>query len=86
LRRDTDIHMSRLILFALIAFVIYYAWRGMSRKDRLREESRRAPASTQKGEDMVTCSRCGVNLPRSEAREEAGALVCADNPRCHRPA
>jgi formylmethanofuran dehydrogenase subunit E len=35
-----------------------------------------------RGEDMVQCARCGVHLPRSEAREEAGRLVCRDNPRC----
>jgi formylmethanofuran dehydrogenase subunit E len=31
---------------------------------------------------MVTCTRCGVNLPRSEARTEDGKLVCASNPQC----
>jgi hypothetical protein len=31
---------------------------------------------------MVTCARCGVNLPRSEAMEKDGALVCRDNPSC----
>jgi uncharacterized protein len=75
--------MSRILLFALIAFVIYYAWRGMARKDRLRDEERRPPSATERGEDMVTCARCGVNLPRSDARVDAGRLVCADNPRCH---
>ena len=38
------------------------------------------------GEDMVTCARCGVNLPRSEALEAAGSFRCKDNPRCTGPA
>jgi hypothetical protein len=33
----------------------------------------------------VTCAKCGVNLPRSEARESAGQLVCNENPRCRGP-
>jgi formylmethanofuran dehydrogenase subunit E len=40
------------------------------------------PSTTVKGEDMVTCARCGVNLPRSEATEADGLLVCRDNPKC----
>jgi hypothetical protein len=31
---------------------------------------------------MVACARCGVNVPRSETREEGGRLVCAANPNC----
>jgi len=38
------------------------------------------------GEDMVACARCGVNLPRSDAQEAAGAFYCRDNPRCTGPA
>ena len=37
------------------------------------------------GWDGPTCARCGVHLPRSEAREEDGRLVCRDNPRCRAP-
>jgi formylmethanofuran dehydrogenase subunit E len=31
---------------------------------------------------MVTCARCGVNLPRSDAHEADGRLVCHNNPNC----
>jgi hypothetical protein len=31
---------------------------------------------------MVACARCGVNLPRSEAKAEGNAFLCRDNPRC----
>ena len=28
--------------------------------------------------ELVPCARCGVNLPRGEAREAGGALYCSD--------
>jgi uncharacterized protein len=77
--------MSRILFFLLIALAIYLALKGIARKDRLREERSTRRAATASGEDMVTCARCGVNVPRGESRVEAGRLVCADNPRC-RPA
>ena len=31
---------------------------------------------------MVACARCGVNMPRSDAREDGALFYCRDNPRC----
>jgi uncharacterized protein len=28
--------------------------------------------------ELVRCARCGVHLPRSEAREAGGALYCGE--------
>jgi uncharacterized protein len=28
--------------------------------------------------DLVACARCGVHLPRAEAREAGGRLFCGD--------
>ena len=28
--------------------------------------------------DLVSCARCGMHLPRTEAREAGGALFCSD--------
>ena len=28
--------------------------------------------------DLVACARCGLNLPRNEARESSGVLFCSD--------
>jgi uncharacterized protein len=28
--------------------------------------------------DLVSCARCGMHLPRGEAREVAGALFCSE--------
>jgi len=72
--------LARILLLLIIAFAIYLMFRGF-----IRSQVGKAPppASTSPvGEDMVTCARCGVNVPRSEAREVDGRLVCAANPNC----
>jgi len=74
--------MSRILFFVLVALAIYVVLKGMARKERLRDEPSRRRASSEAGEDMVTCARCGVNVPRGESKVEAGRTVCADNPRC----
>ena len=72
--------MARVLLLLFIVFLIWLAFRGFFRAQVKKGAS--APATTGRGEDMVACARCGVNLPRSEAREEAGIFYCRDNPRC----
>jgi uncharacterized protein len=74
--------LSRIVLLLIIGFLVYLAFRGF-----LRKQSRDGERSARdgKGEDMVACARCGVNLPRSEARGEAGVFTCQDNPRCRAP-
>ena len=72
--------MARILLLLVIAFVIYLLFRGFFRAQVKRDAP--PPSTTTVGEDMVTCTRCGVNLPRSEARTEDGKLVCASNPQC----
>jgi uncharacterized protein len=74
--------LGRIVLILVIGFVIYLALRGLLRT-RARGGEPGAPAV--KSEDMVACARCGVHLPRSEARAEAGVFHCQDNPRCRAP-
>ena len=79
--------MGRIILLILIALAIYWLFRSFLRsRERDDEPPGKPPARSPEGEDMVTCARCGVNLPRSDAREEAGRLVCANNPGCRHTA
>ena len=73
--------MGRVILFLVIVFVLYLLFRGFFRA-QLKKPPAPPAASSAKGEDMVTCARCGVNLPRSEAHEVEGRLVCLNNPQC----
>jgi hypothetical protein len=47
-----------------------------------RDEPPPANGQVAKPEDMVVCSLCGVNMPRSEARIDAGKFFCVNNPHC----
>jgi uncharacterized protein len=71
--------LGRILILVILAFLIWLIFRGL-----VRGAGRKAdiPAKSTQGEDMVACARCGVNLPRSDARDEGGLLVCRDNPRC----
>jgi len=70
--------LSRILLLIIIGFMIYLLFRGFMRSQVKRDEQ---PKSVE-AEDMVACARCGVNLPRSDAREEGGKWVCQGNPNC----
>lgn len=72
--------MARILLLLIIAFVVYLLFRGFFRAQVKRDAP--PPATTAVGEDMVTCARCGVNLPRSESLTVEGRTVCANNPQC----
>jgi uncharacterized protein len=73
--------MARILLLLVIVFILYLMFRGFFRA-QVRKEDAPPLATTDRGEDMVTCARCGVNLPRSEAKEAEGRMVCASNPHC----
>ncbi|MGE5093872.1 MAG: PP0621 family protein [Betaproteobacteria bacterium] len=73
--------MGRILTLIIIGVALWWLFRGFFRS-QLREPEK-PPAHLPEGEDMVRCTRCGVNLPRSEARDEGGKLVCAANPHCH---
>lgn len=73
--------MGKILFLLVIALLVWMLFRGFF-KSQVRKGERH-PAQSVRGEDMVACARCGVNLPRSEAREEGGRLVCASNPHCH---
>ena len=72
--------MARILLLLVVGVAVYFLLRGVLRVAR--KDDAQPPAVTPRGEDMVTCARCGVNLPRSEALEQGGVLVCRDNPAC----
>lgn len=70
--------MAKVLLLLIIVFLIYLLFRGF-----LRSQVKEPPKSQAlKSEDMVTCARCGVNMPRSEASEEGGKMVCHNNSQC----
>ena len=56
--------------------------RGFFTRGRVTRHEEGGGAKGRDGEDMVTCVRCGVHMPRSEARIDAGSFYCRDNPHC----
>ncbi|QJR15945.1 PP0621 family protein [Usitatibacter palustris] len=72
--------MGRIILLIIIGFLIYLVLRGFFRSQLKKPDDEAKPPAN--AEDMVRCQRCGVNLPRSEAVEQDGKLVCRENPNC----
>jgi uncharacterized protein len=71
--------MAKILLFALLAIVVYLVLKSRARPGRP------APGASQ-AENMVACARCGLNVPRSEAIESRGLLFCSDEHRALGPA
>jgi uncharacterized protein len=59
-----------ILLVVLAVWLIRRAFRASSAADQQKQ-----PAEQQ---DLVRCARCGVHLPRSEARQADGLLYCGE--------
>lgn len=74
------ISMGRLIV--LIAIVVALVWllKRALRKAETRDTQRpsASAAEPKASQDLVRCARCGVLLPRGEARMSAGVLYCSE--------
>jgi uncharacterized protein len=66
--------MGRLIVLILLAVVVVWLIRKALRASASAKED---VSRTLKGE-LVTCARCGLHLPRAEARTAEGRLYCSD--------
>src|SRR5437867_1574283 len=67
--------MFRLIVLALaVAAAIWLIRRALA--DRLPPEPR-AKGPAEKNAELVRCERCGLHLPKSEARVEDGRFFCS---------
>ena len=64
-----------LIFGVLFALRLYNAAKGRRRADAARKE---AAPKTPAAEAMVQCARCGVYLPRADAKPVAGGFQCGD--------
>ena len=71
--------MTKLLLFIAIALGIYVAFGFVRRNARTRREQ--AEPVVTPAEGMVCCSLCGLNVPRSEAVQQAGRFFCCDDHR-----
>lgn len=65
--------MRFLLILVVIVAAIYMLRRALMRVNR----DAAAPPPPAPGE-LVSCARCGLHLPRGEAREAGGRLFCSD--------
>ena len=66
--------MGRLIVLVLIVVLAVWLIRRALRPSA-GQTAKRDPAAQQ---PLVACARCGVHLPRGEARESGGRLYCGE--------
>lgn len=69
--------MAKLLLLALIGFLVYRILKSYQKNVSQREK----PPQTKGNEDMVRCSQCGVNFPKSEGIVSRGEFFCSDEHR-----
>jgi uncharacterized protein len=68
----------------IIALALWCAWRLITRQRRAFTGHRAEPRDA-KGELMVQCARCGLNVPKSESLAvENRYFCCAEHEREHR--
>jgi uncharacterized protein len=66
--------MRFLVLIALVVLAVWLVRRAFLRAAGRGQQRKEAPLQ----QDLVSCARCGVHLPRSEAREAGGRLFCGE--------
>jgi hypothetical protein len=72
--------MAKIIAWLVLIFLVLFALRMInlrSARARRRASDAARAASGAGAEPMVRCLRCGVYLPRAEAREISGGYACA---------
>jgi uncharacterized protein len=62
-----------LVLVALVLAAVWLVKRALARAEQ-GEVARKPPVDG----ELVSCARCGVHLPRSEARAAGGSLYCGE--------
>ncbi|MBS3916517.1 MAG: hypothetical protein KGZ31_02355 [Sulfuritalea sp.] len=70
--------MSKLLLLLFLGLLAYLVFKGFQRAAVRRERSEERLRSPER---MVACAHCGVNLPESEAVEDAGRQFCSEEHR-----
>ncbi|TRZ69093.1 MAG: hypothetical protein D4S02_02795 [Rhodocyclaceae bacterium] len=66
--------MSKLLMFGLLAVIVYLILRGAGRRQR-------KPPSAPPAQSMVACAHCGLHLPESESLKSGGQHYCCEQHR-----
>jgi uncharacterized protein len=67
--------MGRIVVLILLAVIAVWLVRRALRASAARQGGQRQPSA--EGE-LVRCARCGLHLPRAEARAAGEQLYCSD--------
>jgi uncharacterized protein len=66
--------MRLLVLVLLVVLAVWLVRRALRRGRQGAEVQQKSSLEA----ELVPCARCGVNLPRAEAREAQGLLYCGE--------
>ena len=69
--------MGRLIVLIVIVVAVVWLVKRALRAAQARDAQQAAPPPAA-SQDLVRCARCGVLLPRGEARMANGVLYCSE--------
>ena len=69
--------MGRLIVLIVIVVAAVWLVKRALRAAEAKDAQREAPPSAA-SEELVRCARCGVLLPRGEARMSNGVIYCSE--------
>ena len=77
--------MGRIVFFVLLGIAIYIAWR-MLLAPRSQNPAGGARSSSATGaQAMVSCSVCGLHLPRTDALAHGDQFYCCEEHRMRAP-
>ena len=69
--------MGKLLVLVLLVVLGVWLVKRALRNAAGRDDAQR-PAATPASEELVRCARCGLLLPRGEARQAGGAIYCGE--------
>jgi len=67
------VRMVRFVIAALLIYLIWYFWKKASRRAGTKSRSPREIPG-----EMISCSRCGTFILRSEALTNGGDFYCSE--------
>lgn len=77
--------MSKIIFWVVVILIGLLVLRLYNLRQVRKKNSQREPRGARLSESMVRCSRCGVYLPKSEAKPAAEGYVCGAGCEPRRP-
>lgn len=72
--------MTKILLWVVVIFAVLVGLRllNAAKAKRRADEASRAAGHANAADTMVRCTRCGIYLPRADARPGPSGLTCGD--------